>query len=254
MKPHTVSRLVRRSIVLASLVALALPAAARASSFSLNPMLISLSPSATSVILTVKNETDQELRLQLTVFGWSQTEAGEMTLSPTDDILLFPNLVTLKGGEERRIRVGTSAAFGDTERPYRLFIEELPSAAAQPASSMVTMRTKIGIPVFMEATRAAGAAELQDLTVSGGRASMRLRNTGNVHVIVDRATFRGLDATGQTVFEQTQNGWYVLPGESRVFEQALGADCGKAATIVGEVAGHGKVLNIEAALTAGACR
>ena len=253
MKPNA-SAAVRRLAVLAALAALALPAAARASSFSVNPTMISLSPSATSMILTVKNESDQELRLQLTVFGWRQTEAGEMTLSPTDDILLFPNLVTLKGGEERRIRVGTGATFGDTERPYRLFVEELPSAAAQPASSMVTMRTKVGIPVFLEATRAAGAAELQDLAVAGGQASMRLRNTGNVHVIVDRATFRGLDASGQTVFEHTQNGWYVLPGESRVFEQALGADCGRAVKLVGEVAGHGGVLATETAISAAVCR
>jgi len=253
MTPNAAS-VARRSVTLLAFCALLLPAPARASSFSLSPMRVSLSPSATSVIVTVKNETEQELRLQLTVFGWSQSEAGEMNLSPTEDILLFPNLVTLKGGEERRIRVGTSATFGDTERAYRLFIEELPSAAAQPAASMVTMRTKVGIPVFLEAAKAAGAAELQELAVSGGSASMRLKNTGNVHVIVDRATFRGLDASGQTVFEHTQNGWYVLPGESRVFEQALGADCSKAVKVVGEVAGHGRVLATEVAVTAGACR
>src|SRR5579872_4601426 len=74
----------------------------RASVFTVTPVRVTFQgPSST--LLTLKNESDQPLRFQITSFAWSQSPQGEMQLTPTDDIVYFPALLSLNPGEERKV-------------------------------------------------------------------------------------------------------------------------------------------------------
>jgi fimbrial chaperone protein len=88
------------------------------------------------------------LQFQLSVFAWAQSPSGEMQLEPTEDIVFFPTLLTLKPNETRRVRVGSATTQEVREKTYRIFVEELPPAGTV-AGSGVRVLTKMGIPIFV---------------------------------------------------------------------------------------------------------
>ena len=118
---------------------------ASASTYSVNPTRVFLSAATRSALVTIKNESDQPLRFQLSVMAWSQDPTGEMQLAPTEEIVYFPTLLTLARGEERKIRVGAATALSNVEQTFRLFIEELPAQDRPGEPGAVQVLTKTGI-------------------------------------------------------------------------------------------------------------
>ena len=68
------------------------------STFNVSPLQIVLSGKTSSALLEIKNQSTEPLRLQLSVSAWDQSPSGEMVLAATEDIILFPSLLTLEGG------------------------------------------------------------------------------------------------------------------------------------------------------------
>jgi len=168
-------------------------------------------------MLAVRNESPQAVTLQVSAFAWAQSAEGEMQLQPTEDIVFFPALLTLQPGEQRRIRVGTTAALGGTvERSYRLFIEELPPERRSD-TTVVAVLTKMGIPIFLQPSTAKAQAGVRNLAISSGAFSFHLENTGSVHFVPSAVRVVGASATGETVFDRNLQSWYVLAGGTRVF-------------------------------------
>ena len=73
----------------------------RASAFHVTPIRVDFDRNTTSTVMTLVNESTEELRFQISVASWQQDKQGQMQLSPTDDIVFFPALLSLKAGEER---------------------------------------------------------------------------------------------------------------------------------------------------------
>jgi fimbrial chaperone protein len=226
-----------------------------ASTFSVDRTDVRLSAKAQTALITLKNDGDSEIRFQLAAFTWGQDQTGEFKLAATQDVVVFPTLLTLAKGESRQIRVGTTAAFGAVEKTYRVFIEELPSAAAPKPGAGVSMRTKIGIPVFLEPTAPPQAAvAISDPAVQAGAVTIPVRNTGNVHVVADNIPIRGLDAQGRQVFSDSARGGYILAGDTRAFQLRLTPEqCRSAQAIEAAVTVDGKTTNKRATVAAGGC-
>jgi fimbrial chaperone protein len=219
------------------LLAAFLPSPAVAASFTVSPTQVFLTSKTTSALLTLRNESDETIRFQLSVFKWDQGAGGDTMLLPTDDVVFFPKLVALAAREERKVRIGLSAPFGPIEKTYRVFVEELPPAGkGGPASTGVNMRTRMGIPIFA-APDAAGAGGAQTtVTVEHGRAIVRVENKGAVHFTIDSVRVTGSTAPGAMVFNKTVNGWYVLAGRAQSYEIALTpAECEPAVALAVEV-------------------
>jgi fimbrial chaperone protein len=150
-----------------------------------------------------------------------------MLLSPTADIVFFPKLLTVAPREERKIRVGTLAAAGTTEKTYRLFIEELPSVGkAAPGSTAPQIRvlTRAGVPIFLQPPKAVTAARIDNVALRGGRLTFTLANTGNVHVLPQTVRVTGRSDTGELILDRQLPGWYVLAAGTRNFTLELGRD------------------------------
>lgn len=209
-------------VLLLSLV-LGVRAAAPATSFTVNRVQVFLSARAKSQTLVVRNVSTEPLRFQLDVFAWDQNLQGEMGLTPTRDIVFFPPLFALAPNEERTVRIGTVVPPAPAETTYRLFIEELPptdGASPRPAGQ-VNIRTRLGIPIFLQPRKEVTGGHLEGLALRDGRVSFAVRNTGNVHFVVQAVRITGHGAGGETVFEGALEGWYVLAGGGRLYDLAV---------------------------------
>jgi fimbrial chaperone protein len=241
-------------VALAASLTLGQAAAASAATFSVNPVQIFLSAATRSALLTLKNETDQPIRFQLSVNAWAQDPGGQMQLAPTTDIVFFPAMLTLQAHEERKIRIGATVSPGTVEKTYRIFVEELPPLEKKDAPTGVTMLTKMGIPIFLQPAKPVGLAALQELGVKDGHFGFRLQNNGNVHFIPQSVQTRGLDGSGAIILDTKADAWYVLAGTARVFDIAVpAAQCGQIRSLAVEARVSGAVLKETLQTPNGAC-
>jgi fimbrial chaperone protein len=237
--------LVRAGLIAICMTAPGVIGSAYASSFAVNPTQIFLTSKSTSAILTLRNESDESVRFQLTVFAWDQSARGEMELKPTSDIVFFPALLTLAPRESRNVRVGAATPFEAVEKSYRIFVEELPPQAPQPGQSAVRVLTKMGVPIFVQPTRTQAQAGLRDLMVKDGVFTFNVRNTGNVHFVPETVRVHGMNHVGEVVLEKQLDGWYILAGGVRAYEVRLPApDCSALTALSIDVRIAGSALKV----------
>ncbi len=244
----------RLPLIPAVVVALLLaPHAASASKFSVTPTEVNLSTSATSALVTLRNNSKSPLRFEVTLFTWSEDEHGQMALAPSSDVQFFPKLVELAAGASRNIRIGIKPGLArDVELSFRLFVEELPDQST-PAANAVALRTKMGIPVFVRPAKPGRTAAIDGVSVENAKVLVRVRNTGNLHVSVDTISVKGTGGSGPT-FTKEGPGWYVLPGATRIFEVTMTAtECKSTTGVAVEVFGHNTSLKGAGQLSPAAC-
>ena len=229
-------------------------APAAAATFTVNPTQIFLSGKTTTALLTLKNESDETLRFQLSAFAWQQTPAGEITLTPTEDVVFFPALLTLGPREERRIRVGSTIAPAAQERTYRVFVEELPPANVPAGASAVRVLTKMGIPIFIRPGREMASADLRALEMRGSSLHFTVANSGSVHFVPQKVTVRGTGGGGERVFEQDIQAWYILAGGRREFDLAMPeTECARVRSVAVDVEFGATILKETLQTPGGAC-
>jgi fimbrial chaperone protein len=228
--------------------------AAAAATFSVNPTQISLAGRTTSALLTVRNESDQPLRFQVTAFAWTQSASGEIELAPTNDVVFFPKMLVLNPKEERRVRIGSTVAAAASEKTYRIFVEELPPITSSQESVAIRVLTKMGIPIFLRPATATASATLAGLGVREGSLRFTVANQGTVHFVPQEIKVSGVSATGQTLFEREVSGWYILAGGRRDFDVALpAASCAEIASLRVQVALGSEPLKEMLQTPAGTC-
>ena len=233
-------------------VLLAVPRA-DASSFTVNPTQVVLSAKVTSTLVTIRNESDEQLRFQLSMFGWTQSLKGEMQLTPTKDIVYFPALLTLAPKEERKIRVGAQVPAGTVEKTYRLFVEELPPPD-KPGQTGVRVLTRMGIPIFLEPAAKSGQARLTNLGLRNGTLTFRLANAGTVHFTPQSIRVRALDSSGAVVLDKKIDAWYILAGTEREYDAVVPKpDCSRVASFVVDVRIEQTTLTERLQAPGGAC-
>ena len=243
----------RRLGVATALAMLLSASGASAATFTVNPTQIFLSGKTTTALLTLRNDSEEILRFQLTAFGWQQTPAGEITLTPTQDVVFFPALLTLAPKEERRIRVGSTVPAAAQERTYRIFVEELPQSDGARANA-VRVLTKMGIPIFIRPAKEVATADLRDLALRAGSLSFSLANRGSVHFVPQRVVVRAAGASGERLAEQELKAWYILAGGRREFEVVTPAEqCARVASLSVEVAFDANVLEERLQTPGGTC-
>lgn len=227
-----------RSLALHLPVALLLTATpALASQFTVNPTRVELSGRATSGVVSVRNDGQQPIRIQVKAHAWSQTLEGTVKLDPTEDVVVFPTLLTLAPGEERRLRVAVASAPADIERTYRIFLEELPPSKAEgDGVNGVQVLTRVGIPIFLAAVKKTTQAGVSDVGLSQGALHFQVDNLGNTHFVPETLHVRALGANGQTVTDKTSDGWYILGHSSRRYTMPFAAgDCSRIRSVLIDV-------------------
>ena len=204
-----------------------MPSPALAAPLSVSPTQIDLSLQKQSELLSVLNEGDAEVRMQIEVFAWDQGPNGETVLEPTQDILAFPPLLTIAPHDTKRIRVGAAVPPGEKEKGYRISLQELP-AAPKEGNSGVQILNRISLPIFLQPASVKPDGRIDAGQIGAGMLAFTVLNTGTQHFTLRQVKVAGLDAAGAQTFEASANGWYVLVGDRREYHIELGeADCRK---------------------------
>ncbi|MFZ0887304.1 MAG: fimbria/pilus periplasmic chaperone [Candidatus Binataceae bacterium] len=216
----------------------------------ITPIPFNLSPQRPTDILNITNRENAPLRLEFSVESWDENQDGTYNLTPTDDIVFFPELVEVPPQESVIVRVGTVAPFAAVEKSYRLTIAELPPSTAPKVQQgkgfkmSVFMVNKAVIPLFLQPGSFLYGDAVGTPTLREGHLTFDADETAaNVHAtVVPVAT--GFDASGKQVFTTTGHGEYVLAGHRVHCAIDIPADdCRKASRVVltttfSKAAGH----------------
>lgn len=153
--------LLKRSTALRAALAMALLAAAglaAAGNFSLAPIRVELGPAHRSEVLTVRNEDDAPVTIQISVVAWSQA-GGEENYLDTRELLSTPPVLQVPAHGERIVRVALRREpDAAQELSYRLFFQEVPQPGAAGFNGL-KIALRVGVPVFVAAAKP-GQSEL----------------------------------------------------------------------------------------------
>jgi fimbrial chaperone protein len=213
-----------------------------AGEFTVNPIRLELGAQARSGVIVVENEGQSKLGFQLSAMEWTQDASGTERYADTRDLIFFPKIMTVDPGQKSLIRVGTTKPVVASERTYRLFIEELPSALPESAKktegtgAQINVLVRFGAPIFVVPVKAQDGIELEGLAMATGAVSFTARNTGNRHQIVQSIQLKGADASGREVYALTLADRYLLAGTAKPYTTRIDVDrCSKISTLEVEI-------------------
>ena len=196
---------------------------AAAASLDVSPIRANFAAGQRSHVVTVRNTGDKDISVQADPVDWSQDSDGTDVYTPAGNLLVVPRIFTIAAGDEQIVRLGrVSAKTADTEGSHRVFFTELAPAAGDGESPGLSMRLRLGIPVFVAP---AGEPEPRLDLVSTEQipegVAVVLSNQGNVHIQV-------LDISGHMLGPDQRDAIsarvtaYLLPGTTRKFALRFG--------------------------------
>src|SRR5689334_22558275 len=111
-------------------------ATAQAAALRVMPVLVEISAPGLASTLTLRNEDDGPLNVQIRIMRWSQKDGVEK-LEPTTDVVASPTFTALEGNRDYTVRiVRTSKTPVMQEESYRALIDQIPDATARNASTV----------------------------------------------------------------------------------------------------------------------
>ena len=237
MTPHAGTERAHRTVppLVLVLLLLTLPVSALPGDWRVTPIRIDLGRNARSGVVTVINESDERLQVQMKAMEWTQDAEGKDQYADSDDILFFPRLMVFDKKEEKILRAGIKAPPTGKEKAYRLFIEEIPGPAEAKGVN-VAIAIRFGVPIFVGPPKEEARGEVGPVTMTAGTLSVPVRNSGNVHFVVQSVLVKGRNGKGEEEFSRELSGWYLLAGASRVYTTAVPPEtCGNLGNVEVEV-------------------
>lgn len=212
---------------------------AQAGGITVSPVIIEMNSPRKPVAVTITNDNDHPLRLQSAGLVWRQ-QGGRDRYDPTDDVLVVPAIVEVPAHSSQVFRVALrQPSTSPIERTYRVMLEDISDAppAAEPGGPsgnaialrfnhnlalMVSPASKI-VQTVHWATCSSETAVTTDKPSQAqltGQACVRVRNTGNRRLKVQKLTISG-DGWQQTL--ALKDGFNLLAGADREWILPLNA-------------------------------
>ena len=183
-------------ILLITALVMGAPAAVRAGSLQVEPVLVDVIAPGAASTLTLRNQGPAPIDAQIRVYRWSLVN-GEEKLDPTDDVVASPPATSLAPKAEyitRIVRVSKSPLRG--EESYRLLVDQLPDLTQQ-KNGTVNLLVRYSIPVFFGAADKKSPAVAWSLTKKGDKVTLIAHNSGDRRLRISALNVR--DARGKTI-------------------------------------------------------
>jgi len=187
-----------------------------AGEWRVTPIRIELDKNAKSGVVTIVNEGTEKLNVQMKAMEWTQDTEGKDVYTETEDLIFFPKIMTIEAKEDRILRAGIKIPAVAKEKTYRLFVEEIPEPKKSEGVN-VAIAIRFGVPIFVKPLKAEPKGEIQKLELANGVVSATVKNTGNVHFMINTVSIRGKNDMGEEIFAKDINGWYLLSDVSRIY-------------------------------------
>jgi len=212
------------TLALAALAAAVWLPPASAGAFSISPLRVDLSRAAPTAALTVRNEDEAEVVVQVETLQWSQAD-GQDVLDPTRDLIASPAVFTLPAKGSQLVRIALRRdPDARRELSYRLVVQEVPPAPS-PDFTGLQVALRMSLPVFVAALAPSPARlEWSAARVPDGALAVVARNPSDTHARV--LSFSVVPATGSGAPLDQPVATYVLPGQSHGWRFGGGAAAG----------------------------
>ena len=197
-----------------AILVLLFPVHGYSANFSLNPIRVYFDGSSKTNILSITNNSDDSISVQLRAYAWTQNEKGENSYDLTKDIVFFPKIANIKKGEKKIVRLGTRVPQGKQEKTYRLYIEEIPNLKKMDRTA-VNIVMKIGVPIFLAPVKVEPKGLVKEMDLDAGSFHAKLINDGNVHFILRAINVQGRNEAGEEIFREEIGGRYLHSGNAK---------------------------------------
>lgn len=184
------------------------------------PIRLELGKYAKSGAITVINEGEEKLHVQMEAMEWIQDAEGNDVYTKTEDIIFFPKIMVFEKKEERILRAGIKTPAISKEKTYRLFIEEIPEPK-KAEGLHVAIAVRFGVPIFVKPFKEEVRGEIEKITLSKGELNIIVKNTGNTHFIINSITLIGKTPEEEERLSRELSGWYLLSGVSRLYTTSI---------------------------------
>lgn len=189
---------------------------ARAASFIIDPLKVSLNEAQASTVMRVQNTGKDTLTLQIQPRSWQQESKADR-LEPTRELVATPQIFRIKPGATQLVRVALlGKADAQRETAYRLVFDEIP---APPAADFVGVQVamRVTIPLFVSPKKTAKSGLRVSVKASDNdKLLIVAENQGNAHAHLKKLLFaREGDETAPPVEIETPA--YLLAGTTREF-------------------------------------
>jgi fimbrial chaperone protein len=201
-------RVLRSLLGLVALTACCGPA--MAGSLRVMPIRVEVAAGRQFCSLTIGNDADRPVTVQVRGFGWTRDETGADVLDPATGPVVNPAIATIAPGASRLVRCSlpaSSQAPGGTEEQWRLIVDELPSTAPDVAAGTIQTLLRLSIPVFRAAPGMEPRLGWLPAKTPAGLNAMRLENSGTRHAQVMRLVLHEADGS----IRKVGRGFYLLP-------------------------------------------
>lgn len=229
---------------------------ASAVDFSVYPVRVELGQGHQTAMLNLSNANAQPLRLQVRAFAWSMDADGKWQLTPTDDLIVNPQLFEIGPNQVGQLRVGTLLSPGQTERAYRLLLDELPGSDEDTSQAKVHVRmlTRLNLPVFLEPV-GGGAPSLRitHAQIRRNQLVLTLRNDGNERLDPQPLQVNIKNAEGRVLFHAAPTVSYLLSGAQLQLKVTTPAQVCAAATAISVNTGTTKAAEVSARVDDRSC-
>jgi fimbrial chaperone protein len=200
----------RDRLALALAVWLAAAGSAAAGSFSLAPIRVEMDKARTTAVLTLHNDADAPVTIQIEAVAWSQPEDADH-YAPTRDLIVTPPVFVVQPKSDQIVRVARRpSADSGSEVPYRLFFQEVPDSTPQSGTGL-KIALRVGIPVFVAAAGAAPELTFSAAPTADGAVEITAANHGRAHVQITDFEVNGDNGVAVGGVSSSR---YLLPGAS----------------------------------------